>query len=169
MLDKWGDTLDFESSGMLPSGLHKYSFEQFLIQFVNGFPTSQRRKEISEAIVAFVKELFSFGIPYEFWIDGSYATTKVNPNDADIVVFLQASVANSIFPISDYFRQKFSDLDIYFAYATSPENQSKLTPYDYQKAVNMRNYWRGQFGFDRADNPKGIIKIDCESLSNYIK
>lgn len=59
-------------------------------------------------------------------------------------------------------------LDIYFAYATSPENQ-RLLSNDYQQVVNQRNYWRGQFGFDRADNPKGIVKINCQSLSDYIK
>ena len=33
------------------------------------------------------------------------------------------------------------------------------------KLVNNRNYWRGQFGFDREDNPKGMIKISKEYLS----
>ena len=73
----------------------------------------------------------------------------------------------------ELFTKRYTDakkwLDIYFAYATSPENQRVLSPGDYQQVVNKRNYWRGQFGFDRADTPKGIVKIDCQSLSDYIK
>lgn len=162
--------MNFEANGMLPGGLHDYSFEQFLTQFVDGFPTSQRRKEIATALLAFAKEIYVFGTPYEFWIDGSYVTTKINPNDADLVIFLQAPAAAKIAPICGNLCQKYSPLlDIYFAYATSPENQSVLSPNDYQEVVNKRNYWRGQFGFDRADNPKGIVKIDCQSLLDYIK
>lgn len=161
--------MEFETNGMLPGGVHEYSLEQFLTQFVDGFPTSQRREEISKAILAFIKELCTFGIPYEFWIDGSYVTTKINPNDADIVVFLQYSDIIKITSAGANFRQKYSSLlDIYLAYAASPENQRLLSPKDYQDVVNNRNYWRGQFGYDRADKPKGIVKIGPQSLSNYI-
>ena len=167
---KRGEVVNFEANGMLPSGLHEYSFDQFMAQFVDGVPTSQTRKEIANALVNFSKEIYAIGIPYEFWVDGSYVTTKTNPNDADIVVFLQVPAASVIFPIWNSLRQKYSKwLDIYFAYATSPENQRVLSPNDYQQVVNKRNYWRGQFGFDRADNPKGIVKIDCQSLLDYIK
>ena len=167
---KRGNVVDFETNGMLPGGLHEYSFEQFMRQFVDGFPASQRRKEISKTLVAFAKEIYTFGIPYEFWIDGSYVTTKVNPNDADVVIFLQVPAANRLFPIYDSIRQKYYPwLDIYFAYAASPENQKVLSPKDYQTVINQRNYWRGQFGFDRSDNPKGVVKIDCQSLLDYIK
>ncbi len=162
--------MEFDANGMLPGGLHEYTFEQFLIQFVDGFPTSQRRKEIAKALVDFAREIYTYGTPYEFWIDGSYVTTKINPNDADIVVFLQVPSITNILPLRDKIRKKYlPDLDVYFAYATSPENQAVLKPNAYYNAITMRNYWRGQFGFDRADNPKGIVKIDCESLLNYLK
>ena len=73
-------------------------------------------------------------------------------------------------PIRDTIHKKYSPfLDIYFAYATSPENQAALSSKDFNTVVNQRNYWRGQFGFDRADNSKGIVKIDCQSLLDYIK
>ena len=167
---KRGEVVDFESNGMLPGGLHDYTFSQFLEQFVDGVPTSQTRKNISKALVDFSKEIFAYGIPHEFWIDGSFVTTKTNPNDADVVLFLQVPAASQIMPIRDAIHQKYSPLlDIYFAYAASPENQALLTSKDFNTVVNQRNYWRGQFGFDRADNPKGIVKIDCQSLLDYIK
>ena len=165
----WGDVVDFEANGMLPGGLHEYSFEQFLQQFVDGFPTSQRRKEIATALCTFAKEIFTYGIPFEFWIDGSYVTTKINPNDADVVLFLQYSTLSKIYHVVNSIRAKYYPLlDVYFSCAASPENQQVLSPKDFLDVVNDRNYWRGQFGFDRADRSKGIVKIDCQSLSNYI-
>ena len=167
---KRGERVDFGENGMLPSGFHEYTFEQFLTQFVEGFPTSQRRKDIAKTLLTFAKEIFSYGIPYEFWVDGSYVTTKINPNDADVIVFLQAASAAKILTIRGHLRQKYlPNLDTYYAFAASPENQSCLKPDVFQKVVNDRNYWRGQFGFDRADNPKGIVKINCESILKYLE
>lgn len=162
--------MTFEADGMLAAGFHDCDVDQFIETFVNGFPTSQRRSVIANALFDFSKEVFSVGIPAEFWIDGSYVTTKINPNDADLVLFLQIEHMNILNTLTQAFRQKYQGvLDIYFAYAASPENQQKCSPIDYQQIVNQRNYWRGQFGFDRTDTPKGIVRLDCTSISDYLK
>ena len=72
-------------------------------------------------------------------------------------------------PLWQSFRQKYAGvLDIYFWYAKSPENERLLKPADYNQIINQRNYWRGQFGFDREDRPKGIIRIDCKSIEEKL-
>ncbi len=77
---------------------------------------------------------------------------------------------NILGPQLEFFRKKYKDqLDIYFAYATSIDNKKSMTPTDYQNNVNLRNYWRGQFGFDRTDSPKGIVRISCDSIAEYLK
>lgn len=162
--------MNFEASGILPAGLHNCSVSDFIATFVDNFPTSQRRKLIVETLWTFATEVLREGVPYEFWIDGSFVTTKVNPNDADIVLFLQLSSMNVLGNKLNDFRKKYNGiLDIYFAYATSPENQKQVNAVDYQQIVNKRNYWRGQFGFDRTDSPKGIVSLSCDSLTEYLK
>ena len=161
--------MDFDTNGRLPAGLHNYDIKDFVSQFVDGFPTSISRRLIFESMVEFFKEIVSTGIPYEFWVDGSYATTKINPNDADIVVFLQYPQYITLSPQFTNLRAKYKGyLDIYFQLAASKENQKILSPGDFNKVTNNRNYWRGQFGFDREDNPKGIICISCDSFKDYI-
>ena len=161
--------MTFEANGVLAPGFHDCTCDEFYATLVDGFPTSQRRKTISDTLLAFSKEVFAIGVPYEFWIDGSYVTTKMNPNDADIILFFQYQHMNDIAPLLDAFRQKYNGiLDIYFGYAASPENQKVVSPADYNQIVNGRNYWRGQFGFDREDNPKGIIRIDCTSIEEKL-
>ncbi len=162
--------MDFEENGMLPAGLHDCSVQEFIDMFVDKFPTSQRRKMITDNLWDFAEEIFSVGVPYEIWVDGSFVTTKVNPNDADLVLFLQSQNMIVLNPQIDAFRKKYNGiLDIYFAYAVSTENEQCFNKADYQKIVTMRNYWRGQFGFDRADSPKGIVRISCDSIEEYLK
>lgn len=162
--------MNFDANGSLPAGFHDLTYDEFYDFFVTGFPSSQRRQLIAESLLDFSAEVFAIGIPCEFWIDGSYATTKINPNDADIILFLQYKDMQSLEPLRSTFRQKYQGiLDIYFWYAKSPENQGLLSATDYQNVINTRNYWRGQFGFDREDKPKGIIRIDCKSISEKIR
>ena len=166
----WGEKVNFEASGMLPAGFHDCTVQEFIATFVDDFPTSQRRKVIVDGLFDFAKEVFDVGIPCEFWVDGSFVTTKTNPNDADLVLFLQAQNMNVLAPQIADFRKKYAGtLDMYFAYATSTENQQLFRSIDYQQIVNKRNYWRGQFGFDRADSPKGIVRIDCDSIAEFLK
>ena len=162
--------MDFDANGMLPAGLHDYTVDQFITQFVDGFPTSQRRKQIADVLFdSFAREILTYGIPFEFWIDGSYVTTKVNPNDADLVLFFQYIDLKKLQPHITMLRQKYAQhLDTYYVCAASPENQKFLHPDVFHKVVNDRNYWRGQFGFDRSDNPKGIVRLSCNSLLEYL-
>lgn len=157
--------MTFSENGVLPAGFHDCTYDEFYETFVDGFPTSQRRKIIADALLEFSQDVFAFGIPFEFWIDGSYATTKINPNDADIILFFQYEHMIAINSYLADFRSKYANLlDIYFAYAKSPENEKILPPDVYQTIINNRNYWRGQFGFDRKDTPKGIIRVNCTSI-----
>lgn len=154
---------------MLSAGLHDCSVEEFVAFFVDNFPTSQSRGLIVESLWNFAKEVFSVGTPCEFWVDGSFVTTKINPNDADIVLFLQIPDMYILGPQHQMFRKKYAGvLDIYFSCATSPENH-RQDPRNYPTFVNNRNYWRGQFGFDRRDSPKGIVRISCDSITEYLK
>ena len=81
--------MTFEANGVLAPGFHDCTYNGFYAAFVDEFPTSQRRRPIAEALLAFSAEVFAIGEPYEFWIDGSYVTTKINPNDADVILFFQ--------------------------------------------------------------------------------
>ncbi len=160
--------MDFDSSGKLPAGIHDCSAEEFEELFVEQFPTSQSRRPIFCSLITFIQELFQTGIPDEIWIDGSYATSKINPNDADVVVFLHYPHFSKLSLQRNLLRQKYCPtLDLYFAVAASEQSQNMLSVNDFNQVQNYRNYWRGQFGFDREDNPKGIIRLLPESLQKY--
>ena len=110
-----------------------------------------------------LKELYKVAVPEEMWVDGSFATSKINPNDIDVVVFLNyknfSSELNGF--LSQIGRENYCDT----YYAIEPNDELGE---ENGFVINHRNYWRGQFGFDRQDLPKGMIRFNKEEL-NRIK
>ena len=157
--------LQFNSDGLLEAGIHKMSLEDFKIRFVSSFSYSKTRSRIYNNLVSWCKDLVKNYHIYEIWIDGSYVTEKINPNDVDCVVFFYADGYLKAAPIWSTLRNK-ADIDGYFSLAICHENERVVPPKEYATFVNRRNYWRGQFGFDRLDRPKGIIAIDPGQFSN---
>ena len=160
--------MDFDANGMLPAGIHTYDMYSFQERFVVAFPASQTRPVIFGCLERFISAIFALCDPDEFWVDGSFATTKINPNDADLIIFVDYADFIKIAPVWNQIRCQYPYLDMYIACAVNEKTKKLLTATDYNQAVNQRNYWRGQFGFDRQDNPKGIIKLNCHSVREYI-
>src|SRR5690606_28809126 len=57
--------------------------------FVNKFSASSTRSVIFNGLMDWLKLLMDILPPRYIWLDGSYLTTKMNPNDIDLVVFYQ--------------------------------------------------------------------------------
>lgn len=160
--------MDFNERGLIEPGIHSMDMTEFYDTFVAQFTTSQRRQIIFNNLIDFIKSISHSYKVYEIWIDGSYVTQKINPNDVDIVIF---------FPLEDFIQvskvwsslRNAINIDSYSAVAVTEETLNKLSPSDQNKAHNNRNYWKGQFGFDRQDQPKGIINIKWEKIEQYIE
>jgi hypothetical protein len=95
-------------------------------------------------------------ISFEIWIDGSFTTNKTNPNDIDLVVFADGNSFNQLEIEKQQSLRRLFDrdetrrvfgLDVLFC--PSEDN-------------NGRSYWRGWYGFDRNEKPKGIAKGHLE-------
>ena len=149
--------MDFNEYGLINPGIHEMDMDDFHISFVKQFTTSQRRQMFKD-----------FNI-YEIWIDGSYVTEKINPNDVDIVIFFSVEDFIRVSKIWDVIRKDAVNIDPYCAVAVTEENKQKLSSADINTIINKRNYWKGQFGFDREDRPKGIINIKADNIVEYIK
>jgi hypothetical protein len=161
--------LDFNEYGLINPGIHEMDMDDFHISFVKQFTTSQRRQLIFDSLLRFVAKMFKDFNIYEIWIDGSYVTEKINPNDVDIVIFFSVEDFIRVSKIWDVIRKDAVNIDPYCAVAVTEENKQKLSSADINTIINKRNYWKGQFGFDREDRPKGIINIKADNIVEYIK
>lgn len=158
----------FNSDGYISPGLHTYSYADFKKQFVDDFITSQSRSEIHNKCLEWLGLLSNAftSIPEEVWFDGSFISEKTNPNDVDLVVFFDRNT----------FFQQHNVLETWNKVAHVGRQHYKCDAYpgiiNNQNAtwddINMRNYWRGQFGFDRFDKPKGIIVLPWKELKSHI-
>lgn len=157
--------MEFSKEGLLEPGLHKMSIEDFENTFVKEFNTSQTRRKIYDSFIVWKEQLVQKFKIHEIWIDGSFVTKKINPNDVDIVVFVHAIDFNNL--AKEWNLISSSDnIDAYMTLAVCEESEKTIEAQVYWQFVNHRNYWRGQFGFDRNDYPKGIVVLNCDQQKN---
>lgn len=159
--------MTFNDNGVIEPGIHEIDIHEFYNLFVQSFTTSERRKDIFDSLIDFLKILLNKYDVQEVWIDGSYVTDKVNPNDVDIIVFLEIEDYINIHPLWPSLRCQ-KNIDPYCEVILNEHTKSAASPKDLGIIINQRNYWRGQFGFDRIDIPKGIIKLSGHNIKEYI-
>jgi hypothetical protein len=138
---------------LLPPGLHDVTEAELDNHFLSAFAESVTRPELIMGLRAFIAALRRVGVTCEIWIDGSFCTKKVDPNDVDLVVFAAMRDIDQLDPAKQQFfsglidrlsaRRKFG-CDVLFAVTED---------------INSRSYWRGWYGFDRLERPKGIAKM----------
>jgi hypothetical protein len=140
------------------------SIQQLESHFVHEYPNSKTRKNNYEKYLKYIydlKELLGER-RIKQWINGSFVTQALNPNDIDLVTFVnfekrmrygdelkrfEASGANEIYGVDAYLLTVF------------PEDHPKYFLFQSDKA-----YWMNQFGMTRRDKngkktPKGFIEI----------
>jgi hypothetical protein len=68
-------------TGLLPAGAHDATLDEVVASFGVGSP---RRRELCSALTQTVDDLRSRGV-HDIWIAGSFVTSKLRPNDVDVV------------------------------------------------------------------------------------
>lgn len=152
--------IEFDEFGnSKPYGLISLSMEECENIFVVNFPTSNTRIDNWDGLQRFNTDLKTIlKCPLKQWIDGSFVTNKLNPNDIDLVSFineLDFVPSLSLFDMnrSDGYPKKQYNIDGYVI-IDLPESH----PY-YAKMEEQINYWKDFFSTDREDNPKSIVEI----------
>lgn len=74
----------FDKNGNLPPGIHEATFDEVTTRF--SLPKSRKRTSRTHWLTAFYQFVYPFAL-YIF-IDGSYTTNKLSPNDVDLAVLL---------------------------------------------------------------------------------
>lgn len=142
-----------EEEAILEPGLHDFELDEIGNHFLRDFADSSTRAQLIANLEAYAKLFSDLGASVELWLDGSFTTKKVDPNDIDLVIFSSEAEVNALPPKEQGLLRALLDqptvkkrfgLDVYFCVA---ENQQ------------LRSYWRGWFGFDRNEQPKGIARI----------
>ena len=121
--------------------------------FVDPFNGSATRRTLASGLRTYLNALRLAGVSFEVWLDGSFTTQKVDPNDVDLVVFADPNEINRLPPALQTYLQGMFD-------RTSAKHQFGCDVFFTLSSNEVqRSYWRGWYGFDRLEQPKGIALL----------
>lgn len=145
-----------EYAPLLASGFQDIKLEELERIFLLPFSNSVTRANILKEFNLWVKRIKKLKVKCEIWIDGSFATEKVDPQDIDVVIFISSS------DIRKLTAEKKLELET-LTNQRLTEQQRKESICDsylaFSEDVLDRRFWEKTFGKSRQETPKGIFRI----------
>ena len=143
-----------------PEGLLNYPYADFKVTFVDNFGNSQTRQHIFSNYERYLNDLKTEIVKtFNNWVNGSFTTTKINPNDIDVVNIVTHSeeLNKNYHLLTKFLTQGGSKesylVDGYFVPVyPSDDPRSAITE-------QYLSYWKRWFGHDRDNNPKALIEL----------
>jgi hypothetical protein len=123
----------FDANGNLPPGIYYCTLAEVVARFGHG--SSERQVETNQ-LVQFVQWARQVGVR-RLLVNGSYITSKAEPNDVDVVVLPGAVVIDAT-------EVQFPFLHVQIAV----------------DEADVEQWARVDFGEDRNGNPKGILEVE---------
>lgn len=142
-----------EHTPLFSPGLHDVAEHELENHFLGEFVESNTRPALIIGLRAFLSALRRVGVVFEVWLDGSFCTKKLNPNDVDLVVFADEHDLNRLDPAAQRYLAGLLDR------TTSRRQFGCDVLFAPSGDMNLRSYWRGWYGFDRQEQPKGMAKL----------
>ena len=146
---------------LLPVGLHVVSVTQLVNLCVTPFPLSSTRKNIMHGLQKVLDRLDWAGVEAEVWVNGSFLTQKMDPEDSDIAVRVSYNVYESGTAeqraVLDWLGNEDLKPDYLchsFFWVEWPVSHPMYWVGEYERA-----YWLRQWGFSRGEEYKGIAVV----------
>jgi hypothetical protein len=143
--------LQFDNQGFLiPDNAISSTLQELEQVFVKDMPTGYRKQHF-DSYLNYSKELKKLCGDIELiqWIDGSFITKKEDPNDIDLVTFLDSDSTKSIHHLLENFKEPLSKtvygVDAYILYTYSRDDKR----YFFQQSD--RAYWIDRFTKTKAN------------------
>lgn len=147
---------------LLPAGFHPTDLAGLRRLAAVRFPDSFTRPAIMTHLEQIVGRINHAGILGHIWIDGSFLTEKLNPEDVDVLFVVNAPTFLSMSPSQ---RSFFNGIQAVSLFATHRcDNYAAVVDPTRPDGEWLYAYWLRQFGFSRADEMKGIATIQTPFL-----
>jgi hypothetical protein len=142
---------------LLAVGFHPYNLVGLRRLCVDRFPESITRRRVMENLDALTALVNQSGVRGELWIDGSFTTSKLNPDDVDLVFAVSWADYQALDDKQRQFCEWFRTTSLYDRYRC--DNYFLLQRENSAVSDWMNAYWLRQFGFSRADEMKGLAVV----------
>ncbi|NOT42958.1 MAG: hypothetical protein HOP13_20970 [Alphaproteobacteria bacterium] len=150
-----------EFAPLLPPGFYPHDIDGLRNLCVARFAKSVTRALCMERLEQVLVLIQKSGIRGEIWIDGSFVTDKLNPDDVDVLLVVNAHDLAGFSDTQKQFLSWFASTSLYDSY--------RIDNYVLVRGPSAESewwyaYWLRQFGFSRADKMKGIPTINVPFL-----
>jgi hypothetical protein len=145
---------------LLSVGFHEMTVEQIRDICVTNFPLSKKRKGIMDNLEHIISCLSLVGIVADVWVDGSFMTEKIEPEDSDIVVCIENGVYdNGTLQQRDTIEWINSNLRADLLCDSYVHVEYPIGHPSHSEGEWLRAYWIKQFGFSRGEEFKGMALV----------
>jgi hypothetical protein len=146
-----------EFTPLLQIGIHNMDVPAVRRLCADRFPQSLSRPRIMSNLEQLIDKINHSAIAGALWVDGSFLTEKLNPDDADIVFVISRAIYRAMTPVQRQFWGWYKQNNFYDSHRVH-NHWTVLDPND-ASGEYMYAYWLRQFGFSRADEIKGIASV----------
>jgi hypothetical protein len=147
---------------LLSVGFHEMTVKEVRTLCVDRFPLSKKRDDIMTKLESVIDTLRKEKVEADVWVDGSFLTEKIDPEDSDILLHVQGDFYDNAAPEqrkaidwvnSNLKATHLCDSYVHFEY---PKGHVWHATGEWMKA-----YWIKQFGFSRPPDEefKGMALI----------
>lgn len=155
---------------LLAAGFYPMAVPDLRKKCVDGFPLSKTRATIMDGLEKAIQELERAEVAGELWIDGSFMTEKIDPEDVDVLLHVDSALydggsanvrkAIDVFDSSQLKATHHCDSYVWREYPAGhpAHNESEWD----------RAYWIRQFGFSRGIDYKGIVTVEIRSRGQKV-
>lgn len=158
-------TLLFDERGNLkPYQAIEITMVKFEEVFSSGFPSSLTRQDLFESFITLCKSIHQqINNGFTIWVDGSFATRKLDPNDIDCVFFIDSAdyqiheQALRQLVNREYCRKQ--RLDCYFVRVYPSDHPNYLMDTDADTKEWLSLFSRTRIHRNGKRYPKGIVQI----------
>jgi hypothetical protein len=144
---------DFEDSGYLPSGEWEADWDEVEERFAYNY----RRREIFVGLKHVVDQLRAHGVSI-VWLDGSFATDKIRPGDADVVYQVDPSSDDSdwadVGPSRRAHMKKYHRVDLW-RFPGWQNSKNTTAALGASSRITIKEF----FESDADGNPRGLVRL----------
>lgn len=146
-----------EFTPLLQIGIHNMDASAVRRLCVDRFQHSVSRPRIMNNLEKLIERINHSAIAGVIWVDGSFLTEKLNPDDVDIVFVVSRATYRAMTRDQRQFWVWYKQNSFYDSHRIH-NHWAVLDPQDVSGEY-IYAYWLRQFGFSRGDEVKGIASL----------
>ena len=147
---------------LLAPGFHPMTLAEVRAKCVDGFPLSKTRDRIMAGLEEALGWLVKAEMAATVWLDGSFMTVKIDPEDVDFVAFVRHTIMEDQTPQQNNVILCLEADELWQSHhcdAYIATEYPRGHPLHEGHTADAVRYWRKRFGESRGGEPKGIATV----------